>query len=191
MQPTANPWVGVNYVEKPGVDTPPAHFLARIYDQDSQLLLIPSEQRPFSYIIARRRRVAPGAVPKDLAADLPADTKLCLRHNAVPVCLMYHTGQSWDPTTIIAKLQARDLWAHGGADKVADALEAQEDADKAKLSKDIRDDFYNRSGDGWRSYQSRTGQRVLGTDGKLQSEPQPTLAPSGCMAGSGSLIITG
>lgn len=183
-----NPWIGVNYIaDGLNVPIPPAHFLAQIYDQDAQLVLLPSKMQPFTYIIARRRRSAPGRIPDDLAKQVPEDTQLCLRYNLVPVCRIYHTGPSWDATAVVASLRARDLWAHGGADKVADVLEAQEDAAKAKIQSDIKDDLYNRSGDAWRSYQARTGQRVLGANPTLQSEPQHILAPSGSMAGSGSV----
>jgi hypothetical protein len=73
------------------------------------------------------------------------------------VCAVFQAGISWNPDQIIARLKARDIRANGGADKVADQLEAQEAADEAATKKAIRDDLWNRSGDGWRTYQARTG----------------------------------
>jgi hypothetical protein len=71
--------------------------------------------------------------------------------------VMKPASGSWSPDPLIRTLKARDLWEHGGADKVADMLEAQEDTAKAANAQAIRDDLYNRSGDAWRSYQARTG----------------------------------
>jgi hypothetical protein len=91
-----------------------------------------------------------------------ADTKMAILNGCVPVCMVFKPIiGSWSPDGLIVKLAARDIWAHGGADKVADMLEAQEDAAKDATRKAIRDDLYNRSGDAYRSYKARTGQSSL------------------------------
>jgi hypothetical protein len=69
------------------------------------------------------------------------------------------------------------MWAHGGPEKVNELLLAQEAAEKAKTRAATRDDLYNRSGDGWRTYQRRTGQRVLGVPLTPQSEQRDSKAP--------------
>lgn len=141
---------------------PPNYFLQRIFDYDAMLVVIPSRDNPGAYVIARRKQFGPGVTPAALdAVYTKADTKMCILHNTVPVCLMMQNGCSWDPSQIIERLFARDLWAHGGADRVADMLEAQEVAAQAKIDAAIRDDIYNRSGDAWRSYQARTGQSSI------------------------------
>ena len=166
MDVTSNPWVGpgrVYIVDNPRLPIPPAHFLAAIHDQDDKLVLLPSRQRAYTYVIARRRQLTAGLKYGPVQPETPEDTKMCLEHDVVPVCLMFQMGTSWDPAPVIKSLQARDLWTLGGPDKVADLFEAQEDKAKADIKAGIRDDLYNRSGDAWRSYQARTGQRVLGT----------------------------
>ncbi len=140
-----------------GVQTPPDYFLQRIYDYDAMLVLFPSQVRPGAYVVARRRQHTRGLTESALAAVGNPDTRTCMAMGWVPVCVIFQTGVSWNPDQIIAKLQARDLWAHGGADKVADLLEDQEAKDEEARKKAVRDDLYNRSGDGWRSYQARTG----------------------------------
>lgn len=153
-----NSFIGRNYFEGDGqMSVPPEYFLQRIYDYDTMLVLFPSQVRPGCYIIARRREKSPGLTSAALAAVANPDTRTCMAMGWVPVCAMYQTGISWDPTPIIAKLKARDIWAHGGAEKVADLLEAQEDAEAKARTKALRDDLWNRSGDGWRTYQARTG----------------------------------
>ncbi len=193
MRERANPFVGVNYLpDNPGMAIPPAWFLQRIYDYDAMLVLLPSRTRPFAYVLARRRQFGAGLTDKAIEDSITvSDTKMCLLHGLVPVCLLFRNGSSWDADAVIRSLAARDLWAVGGADKAADMLEAQEDAEKAKLRKEIRDDMWNRSGDAWRSYQRRTGQAVslsssqAGQGHRIPNRP----ATSGSTVGSGSLFV--
>lgn len=163
---------------------PPEYFLQRLYDYDALLVMFPSVARPGFYVVARRRERTQGISEK---AVLPGvtnpDTLTCVKMGWIPVCAIVQTGVSWNPDQIIARLRARDLWAHGGADKVADMLEEQETADVAAQKKATRDDLWNRSGEGWRTYQARTGASsilfhdnlpVKGGDGSTAPTPRST-----------------
>lgn len=132
---------------------PPEYFLQRVYDYDAQLVLFPSIARPGCYVVARRRE-GPGL--RDAETPNP-DTRLCLSMGWLPVCMMTQAGSNWLPDQLIAKLMARDIRLHGGADQFADQMEAHEAEQKAAQAKATRDDLYARSGDGWRTYQARTG----------------------------------
>ena len=190
--------VPVNYIpDNTLAEVPPAYFLQRIWDQDAMLVVIPSKKVPGAYVIARRKQYGVGLTEAAIDAQIDQpDTKMCIMNGCVPVCLMYKTGASWDADPIIRSLQARDLWAHGGADKVADMLEADEEAAKAKTAKDIRDDLYARSGDGWRAYQSRTKQTTNTPYGQMQkAQPRKgrriySNSPSGSTAGSDLITST-
>ena len=189
---SANPWIGKNYIaDNTRVDVPPAYFLQRIWDQDAMLVILPRRHVPGAYVIARRKQFGPGLTEKALDAQFTQpDTKMCILNGCVPVCLMYHTGVGWDPEPIIRSLQARDLWTHGGGDKVADMLDAQDEAEKAKTRQAIRDDLYNRSGDAYRSYQHRTGQSTIRSKDYRQprtkaAASQSPSSTSGSTAGSG------
>ena len=176
MQAHPNPWVGKNYIpDNTKMAVPPAYFLQRIYDQDAMLVVMPSRQTPFAYVIARRKQGGVGLTDAGIdAVYTKPDTKMCIKYGCVPVCLMYKTGPTWDPDAIIRSLRARDLWAHGGPDKVADMLEAQEEADRTAKLVAIRADQWGRSGDGWRSYQARTKQSTNTPYGQLRSTQQRT-----------------
>lgn len=164
---------------------PPEYFLQRIYDYDALLVMFPSMARPGAYIMARRREHSEGITSAATALVGNPDTRLCMAMGWVPVCAFFQTGISWMPEQIIARLHARDIRALGGADKVADRLEAQEAAE-AKASKDaIREDLWNRSGDGWRSYQARTGASSI----KFHDN-YPTKALSPVTDGDGSTAST-
>ena len=172
-----------NYVaDNRRMPAPPAYFLQRIADYDSWLVILPSRTRPGAYVIARRKQFGPGITEAAIDAIYAnPDTKMCVMNGCVPVCMMFATGNSWDPEPILAKLAARDIWAHGGADAFADKLEAQEAAEKAATRKAIRDDLYNRSGAAWRSYQARTGQ----SSNLFHNRPSPGTLPT---AASGAPI---
>jgi hypothetical protein len=189
----ANPWVGVNFIhDNVRMEVPPAYFLQRLHDFDNMLVILPSRHVPFAYVIARRKQFSKGLTDKALESTIvQPDTKMCLLYDLVPVSLMYKTGASWNPDPVIASLAARDMWAAGGPDKVADMLEAQEEQEKERIRAATRDDLYNRSGDAWRSYQHRTGQsNVLPNATRAATTRKGrriySNSPSGSTAGSGT-----
>ncbi len=141
-------------------EQPPAYFLQRLYDFDAMLVLMPSRDVPGAYVLGRRKQFGKGLTEEGLAGVYSKpDTRMAILNNAVPVCMVFRPigTAGWNPDSLIQKLKARDIWEHGGAEKVADMLEAQEDAEKEATRAAIRDDMWNRSGAQWRSYQARTG----------------------------------
>lgn len=141
-------------------EQPPAYFLQRLYDFDAMLVLMPSREQPGAYVLGRRKQWGPGISEAAIdAVYSKPDTKMAILNGTVPVCMVFKpVNGSWNPDPLIRTLMARDIWAHGGADKVADMLEAQEDAEKAAALDASRQNIWDRSGDAWRSYQARTGQ---------------------------------
>ena len=122
----------INYiVDNSRVEVPPDYFLQRIYDFDAMLVILPSRLHAGAYVIARRKQFGKGLTAEAIEQFTQPDTKMCIMHGCVPVCLMHKasTVGGWDAGRIVAALAARDIWAHGGADKVADFLEEQEEAE--------------------------------------------------------------
>lgn len=159
-----NPWLGKNYFNIDNkMAVPPAFWLERLYDFDAELVVFPSQQVPFAYCLARRAKKTGGINAKLLEKDMGGfqptpDTKFCITHRLLPVTHIFrYDSSSWSIDNILAELRARDTWAHGGSAKVADLLDEQDEAHRAKVQKNIREDFYNRSGDAWRSYNLRAG----------------------------------
>lgn len=193
---STNPWVGINFIhDNVKMEIPPAHFLQRLSDFDDRLVILPSRHVPFAYVLARRKQFSKGLSDKALESTIvQPDTLMCLAYELVPVCLIYKTGPSWEIDSLLQTLRARDMWAHGGPDKVADLLEEQEAAAKAKIQKETRDDIWNRSGDAWRSYQARTGKNNTSRYGgtlKSRQERRPIqTAPSSSTATSGLVTLT-
>lgn len=157
---------------------PPAYFLQRLYDFDAMLVLMPSRDQPGAYVLGRRKQFGPGLTPAAVAgAYTKPDTCMCILNGAVPVCMVFRpVSGSWSPDPLIRTLMARDLWAHGGADKVADMLEEQEAKEKADNLEKSRKELYERSGDGWRSYLARTGQSSIKFHDFLPTKTQRSAA---------------
>lgn len=193
----SNPLVGVNYLPViTTVETPPHYVLQQFYDFDDQLVLFPSTHVPYAYVIARRLRTRVTDKALMDTIDQP-DTKRCLAHGLTPVCLMYRIGTGWNADSAIESLRRRDGWrveGHDtqGADVVADVADAADAARERRIKKENRDNMWNRSGDAWRSYQARTGQRnKLTVPGTRSERRTVTSSSSGRTAGSGVTITVG
>lgn len=175
-----NPWIGRNYYDiDQKMATPPAFWLERLYDFDADLVVFPSQQVPFAYCLARRARKTAGINTGVLGEGATPDTKFCLKHHMLPVTIIYrHNAVSWSIDNILEDLRARDTWALGGADKVGALMDTQDEAHRAQIKKNIRDDFYNRSGDAWRSYLLRTGSSTAsgGTVAQASRRDTPKIA---------------
>ena len=187
MRPRAkNPWIGKNYLDHDAkMAVPPAFWLQRLYDFDAELVVFPSRHVPYAYVLARKRRVA-SQTDRALATTITQpDTRFCLGHGLVPVTMIYRYSQaSWSIDNILASLRRRDIWTHGGGDKMADALDGQEAAEDSANKQAVRDDMWARSGDAWASYNRRTGQRVS-SPGMGSERHVPTAGSSSSTGGSG------
>ncbi len=186
-----NPWIGINYIDdNQNMAVPPAFWLQRLYDFDADLVVFPSRYRPFAYVLARRQRFSAGMEDKALEATITQpDTKLCLARHLVPVTMIFRTGTIWSIDNIIASLQRRDIWAHGGGEKMADAVDAAEDKEESNRKKDLRDDMWMRSGQAWESYKRRSGQRVS-SPGMGSERHVPTAGSSSSTAGRPAVTLT-
>jgi hypothetical protein len=170
-----NSFLGRTYFEGDAqLPVPPEYFLQRIYDYDALLVMFPSQVRVGAYVVARRRENSPGLTSAALAAVANPDTKTCMAMGWVPVCIMFQVGLNWNPEPLIAKLTARDIRANGGADKVADLLEQQEADAEVARKKALRDDLWDRSGEGWRTYQARTGASSIQFHGEVKAPVSET-----------------
>jgi hypothetical protein len=158
-----NPFIGVNYLDIDSrMAAPPAYWLQRLYDRDADLVVFPSIQTPFAYVLARRAHRTGGMNAQDPTfANAPPDTKFCIERHLLPICLIYrYNAASWSIDNIIAELDARDIWKAGGGDAYADQADAADAKREQQNKQSIRDDMWNRSSDAWGSYASRAGLRT-------------------------------
>ena len=179
------------------LSAPPAWWLQQLYDYDSQLVVVPSRQESI-YRLARRTWNRPGI---QLMADIhrEKDTAMLASYGLVPVTTIIGWG-IWG-TNIFNSLRARDIWAHGGAEKFVKLEEDAEAEAERKKKAAIRDDMWVRSGDAWQSYKQRTRQSIfsgganpyggVGSQTRMERRDSQT-APqtSRSTAGSGLVLAT-
>lgn len=172
MRGEVNPYVGVNFIgDNPKMAVPPKYWLQRLFDFDADLVVLPSRQRPFAYVLARRARRSAGLMPAGVL-ETTSDAGMCAKYGLVPVSLIYRQGSAWSIDNILRDLASRDIWKAGGPSKAADILDANDIAAEQETKRNIRKDLDYRGKDAWKSYQARTGQRT-----KLVNRPQPLEAP--------------
>lgn len=158
-----------------GLAKPPDWFLQRLLDHDNMLVILPSRQQPL-YRLARRVQFTRG-IGTLAVLDPQADTAMMHTHKVVPVTTMVRYGatNAWDAEAVIQKLKDRDIWEHGGAEKVTGLMEAVEAADDERKRREIRGNLRQRAKDGWRSLQARTGSRNKSAhDGNIHAHTRRT-----------------
>jgi hypothetical protein len=164
---------------------PPDWFCQRLYDYDSQLVLLPSRYKPYAYVVARRSRLGRQGLTQNAIAETitQPDTKMCMPYGCVPVCLMFKHGPIWNVDTVLNSLKARDLWAVGGGDKAADILEEQEAKEKSDRDAAKRDELLALGRDAYKSYKMRTGQRVVSAGHSRSGAAKPNSPSSSTPTG--------
>lgn len=163
----------LNYIEDVNrfkLPTPPQWFLKRLYDFDASLVLLPSRRKVKgeapAYLLCRRTTRRLGAAMLD---NLAPDTNMCYVHGVLPIApLKFHGGTTTFTERgcemLIKELRSRDTWAvtggaSGDADKLVDAIEANEQRQQNKERRGLRDMFHHMARDAYRSMKARSGQR--------------------------------
>jgi len=167
------PMVRVFIADNQRMPSPPAWFLQRLYDYDSQLVIMPSRYKPATYVLARKCRLGRQGLTGNVIVEsiTQPDTKMCMQYGCMPVCLLIQYGPQWNADTVLNKLKARDLWAAGGADKAADMLEAQEAKEIEDRRAAKREELMALGRDAYKSYKMRTGQRIVSGGSAHHSRP--------------------
>ena len=132
---------------------PPDWILLEMREYDPELVLMPGLTQPV-YRLMRKSKAAHAFKP--LATD--SETGRCARLGLVPVTSIlsspnWHNLRLW--------LQTHDVWAHGGGDKVADALEAKEKAEAEAIDARLVDEADQRSASSYFGLQVRGGSTNL------------------------------
>jgi len=146
---------------------PPAWWLKALYDFDPMLVVVPSRSTK-RYLLTRRRQHSAGIGDVAMLDNKAPDTNLCYALHVVPVSTLNFSG-NWT-LHFLEELKARDTWRIGRKElkgstfeqignRVADAIEANEQRQARKAQAELRDGFRQRAKDAWRSLQARTGQR--------------------------------
>ena len=152
---------------------PPEWFLKRLYDFDPLLLLVPSRVKVTgespAYLLCRRRQHTAGLGDVAMLDNKHPDTNMCYGLGVIPIAPLRFKKNANQFTeagceSLLRELRERDTWAlsggaTGNADAVVDHVEAQEQLQTQAQQRALRDSFYYRARDAYRSLKARTGQR--------------------------------
>lgn len=159
MEPTLPNWIADQ--NKFNLPEPPKWALKTLYDFDAQLVIIPS-RRKRQFWLARRRLYSAGYGKLVMVETQNPDVHMFYDHGLVDVAPIKTFPGQWTGAFVEKlkrELKARDIWEHGGATKMVNLIEDWEADQEIKRRRSLRDDFYHRAGDAWRSMQARIGSR--------------------------------
>jgi hypothetical protein len=167
IAPTHANWIPD--VNRFNLEAPPAGFLTELQAFDSALVVVPSRFTR-RYLLARRRHYTRGLGDVAMLDNRHPDTNMLYEYGLLPVGHLKASG-SWGSATLFAQLRARDTWAITGGptatlrdageklERLANTLDAADAAQEQKAHRDLKESFYHRGRDAWRSMQARLGAR--------------------------------
>lgn len=137
--------------------TPPGWFLAKLWEFDPSLVIIPSRQSNV-YRLAQRRKLNLPEKMVNEALFKESDTQLLATYSLVPVTSILATV-NWHDPYLFVELANRAPHRQGGADKVNQMLEEQDTKDELmKAAK--QDEMLSYLGkDAWGLYNKNIGVR--------------------------------
>ena len=134
---------------------PPTHWLRKLAEFDSSLVVVPSRQG-FMYRLAQRRTPT---LSENLARDLmthESDTQMLATYGLIPVTTILATA-NWDSPLMWQDLAERAPWRNGGADAVLDAIDRREAAIARKVDEEIDERNTHIARDGWKLFRKKIG----------------------------------
>lgn len=141
---------------------PSEEWLRPIEHYDPDLRIFRSRKHPV-YCLARVAKHSAGLSAAFFAKipNLNPDTAVCLHYGLVAVPLTLHTlAIQSSPHDTVKKLMDRDVWKHGGWERVADILDQQDEKREADVAAKRRDDLRVRARAMRTGFLYRTGARV-------------------------------
>jgi len=155
---------------------PPLWWQQGLWAFDADLRILPGRKKPVHWL-ARVKKYSRG-LTGDAIIDDQNDTAMFVRHNLVPVTWIASI-EGWTEgflQHIVGELMARDTWAveggpltddlirkamFEGGSKFGKALDARDEAERAKINAEVREDVYHTTGEAWRLKQALEGKRIL------------------------------
>jgi len=134
---------------------PPVWFLAKLWEFDPSLVIVPSRQG-FCYRLAQRRMLTLAEHVVNDALFKDSDTQMLASYSLIPVTSILATC-NWSNPYLFVELANRAPWRQGGADAVNARLDAH-DADVDAQKRDATDQHLSSlSTDAWQQYRNRIG----------------------------------
>lgn len=136
---------------------PPKWFLLKLWEFDASLVIVPSRQSCVYRLAQRRKPNLSTRIVNDTLFK-ESDTRMLASYNLVPVTSILPTA-NWSNPYLFVELANRAPWRHGGAEKVADMLDARDDADRARTQHGVDEHLTYLGRDAWKLYNKKIGTR--------------------------------
>lgn len=147
---------------------PPDFWLEGLHTFDPMLVIVASIASPH-YLLARRRQYSAGLTDVAMVDNVHPDTNMLFAHKLMPIAPLMFNGEylparfdHQNLNKLLALLRERDTWGNNPTndpDFVWKNLEYEERREKEKNRANLRQDFFYRGRDAWRSIQARMGWR--------------------------------
>ena len=152
---------------------PPRWFLARLWDFDPSLVIVPSRQG-FYYRLSQRRKLQLAEKIVNEALWQQSDTQMLASYSLVPVTTILATA-NWGNPYIFRELANRAPHRMGGADEVNKMLDEQDQQDDLQKQAKTDEHLTYLGKDGWQLYRKKIGLgRSYSTERSGPSLPKPT-----------------
>lgn len=143
-----------------GLASPPSWFLAEMWKFDPCLVIFPSKEEAVYRLARRVEHGSPIVTLVDNPAKRRPDTTMFWKHRLVPVTSILPAPYvHWSPI-LLKDLAERDIRRRGGYKKVADALDAVDDAEESKWRTGVEDGATIRARASWREQKWTRGETV-------------------------------
>lgn len=136
---------------------PPKWWLLKLNEFDNSLVVVPSRQGFYYRLTQRRKPKLTTNIVNDALFN-ESDTKMLARYGLVPVTTILATA-NWSNPYLFENLRQRAPWRLGGAEKVNQMLEAQDQQDELDKRAKIDEHLTYLGKDAWRLYGKKIGVR--------------------------------
>jgi hypothetical protein len=136
---------------------PPQWWLAKLWDFDSSLVVIPSRQTCLYRLAQRRKLNLPEHITNNALFN-ESDTRMLASYGLIPVTSILPTA-NWSNPYLFQELANRAPHRNGGAQKAADMMDEQDLKDEFDKRQQTDENLQYLAKDAWKYYNKKIGLR--------------------------------
>jgi len=136
---------------------PPVHWLRKLWDFDSSLVVIPSRQACIYRLAQRRKLNLPEHITNNALFN-ESDTRMLASYGLIPVTSILPTA-NWSNPYLFQELENRDPHRNGGGNECADRLYTQDAEVERDLAQRTDEQLTYLGKDAWKYYNKKIGLR--------------------------------
>ena len=136
---------------------PPTWWLAKLWDFDSSLVVIPSRQDCIYRLAQRRKLNLPEHITNNALFN-QSDTRMLASYGLIPVTSILPTA-NWSNPYLFVELANRAPHRMGGAEKAIQAVEEQDAKEEFNKRQQTDEQLTMTAKDAWKYYNTKIGTR--------------------------------